>query len=75
MSALYALEINTQVRLDGGIPVVINLQDTTVPVETAGPPTVTSSVLWEARGLANEEHTLEVGFAPGGLYAVVDMFM
>ena len=75
MAPLWAEEITTQVRLDGGVPVVINLQDNTVPAEVDGPTTVESSVLWEERGLANTDHVLVIEVAPGGRFAIVDMLV
>ncbi|KAH6891617.1 hypothetical protein BKA70DRAFT_1572055 [Coprinopsis sp. MPI-PUGE-AT-0042] len=75
MAPLWAEEITTQVRLDGGVPVVIDLQDKTVTPEVDGPTTVESSVLWSEKGLTNTEHVLIIDVAPGGRFAVVDQLI
>ncbi|KAJ7088500.1 hypothetical protein B0H15DRAFT_780660 [Mycena belliarum] len=68
--------VNTQLSLDGGEPVVVNLTDphasATAP---GGSESAPSSVAWSATSLSNTTHTLVLSMAPSGLYIVADGFM
>ena len=76
MALLLYDEAKTQLTLDQGVPVVINLQDPT------GPPPVpwlteNSAIRWGQKGLSSDfEHSLDIQVAPGSEgWAVVDMLL
>ncbi|KAJ7739467.1 hypothetical protein DFH07DRAFT_752195 [Mycena maculata] len=68
--------VNTELTLDGGKSVIVNLTDpdasTTV---SGGSESAEWSVAWSATGLSNSTHNLFLSMAPGGDVIVADGFM
>ena len=75
LSPLWSYTVTTQLSLDGGPAVVVDLRDYSRPETSGGPETVAYSAVWGMTGLTNTQHQLVASMAPGGAYVVVDGFM
>jgi hypothetical protein len=67
--------VSTQLSLDGGQTVVVDLTDPTAATTAGGPESAEWSVAWADTSLENTTHTLLLNMAPAGKYTVVDGFM
>ncbi|KAJ7511364.1 hypothetical protein B0H11DRAFT_1700578 [Mycena galericulata] len=67
--------VSTQLSLDGGQTVVVNLTDPTVATTGGGLESAGWSVAWADTGLENTTHRLLMNRAPGGEFTVVDGFL
>ncbi|KAJ7451211.1 hypothetical protein B0H11DRAFT_1856926 [Mycena galericulata] len=67
--------VSTQLSLDGGETVVVDLTDPTAAPTDGGPETAEWSVAWAITGLENTTHSLLMNRAPGGEFTIVDGFM
>lgn len=75
MSSLWPYVVNTAISLDGGAPVLFDLQDHTQPNVGSGPPTAKSRIVAKADGLENKQHTVRVSVGAGQHYAILDMLI
>jgi hypothetical protein len=75
MSSLWPYVVNTAISLDGGAPVLFDLQDYTQPNAGGGPPTAKSRIVAKADGLENTQHTVRVSVGAAQHYAIMDMLM
>ena len=75
MSSLWPYVVNTAISLDGGAPVLLDLQDHSQPNAGGGPPTAKSRIVAKADGLENKQHTVRVSVGVGQHYAIMDMLM
>ncbi|KAJ7732981.1 hypothetical protein B0H16DRAFT_1468276 [Mycena metata] len=68
--------VNTEVTLDGGQSVIINLTDPIASTTAAGgSESAPFSVVWSATGLTNTTHKLVLTMAPTGEFLVADGFI
>ncbi|KAJ7319233.1 hypothetical protein DFH08DRAFT_1034895 [Mycena albidolilacea] len=68
--------VSTQLSLDGGQGVVVNLTDLHMSTTSAGgSKSAAASVTWATTGLSNTMHRLELTVAPTGNVIVTDRFM
>ncbi|KAJ7733662.1 hypothetical protein B0H16DRAFT_1328049 [Mycena metata] len=68
--------VNTEVTLDGGQSVIVNLTDPIASTTAAGgSESAQFSVVWSATGLTNTTHKLVLTMAPTGEFIVADGFM
>ncbi|KAJ7153356.1 hypothetical protein C8R46DRAFT_912587 [Mycena filopes] len=68
--------VNTEVTLDDGQSVIVNLTDPAASTTAAGgSESAQSSVVWSATGLTNATHKLVLTMAPQGEFIVADGFM
>ncbi|KAF7344279.1 hypothetical protein MVEN_01719300 [Mycena venus] len=68
--------VNTQLSLDGGQAVVVNLTDPNASTTSdGGSESAQYSVAWSATGLSNTTHKLVLTMAPGGQFIVADGFI
>jgi len=59
MAPLWPYSVTTQLSLDGAPPVLVSMQDMSVPATPlTGPEIVQSQAIWGMSGLANTQHTL-----------------
>lgn len=69
-------QVGMSMTLDGGDPLVVDLQDLTIPTSTdGGPEDKAWSVVADANGLNNTRHRLVISMPSGYLYQIVDGFM
>ncbi|KAF9439909.1 hypothetical protein P691DRAFT_768623 [Macrolepiota fuliginosa MF-IS2] len=71
MSPLWPYAVSTQLQLDSGCPIHLNLRDPN-PRASGDSETVKSAVIWDSRPLPNRAHTLLVSKIPGDSFAIVD---
>jgi hypothetical protein len=79
-SPLWPFAITTQLSLDGGPPIVLDLQDYTIQdysnvTFSDNGETAKSQIVWGMSGLANGRHTLRASPAPQTPYVIVDGLM
>ncbi|KAJ7690863.1 hypothetical protein B0H17DRAFT_935572 [Mycena rosella] len=68
--------VNTQLSLDGGQGVIVNLTDPNASTTQAGgSESAQSSVAWSATSLSNTTHKLVLSMASTGEFIVSDAFM
>ncbi|KAJ6610523.1 hypothetical protein B0H10DRAFT_1802149 [Mycena sp. CBHHK59/15] len=68
--------VNTQLTLDGGSSIIVNLTDPKASTTAAGgSESAGFSVAWSATGLTNTSHTLVASMASTGQFIIVDGFM
>jgi hypothetical protein len=63
MAPLWPHSVTTVLSVDGGNPVLVNMQDPSVPAtngKNIGQETVQSEAIWGVNGLSNTQHTLIV---------------
>ena len=75
MSSLWPYPVTTQIALDGGPPITLNLSSSAAEIAPSVEADVPSAVVWGESELLNTQHTLAVSMAPGGKYVEVDAFM
>ncbi|KAG8859384.1 hypothetical protein FRB96_004599 [Tulasnella sp. 330] len=76
MSPLWPYPVTSQLTLDNGASVEVDLQDHSVTsTSTQGEETVQSAPVYGFTGLENGVHTLVVSMAAGGQYVIADAFM
>ncbi|KAJ7054256.1 hypothetical protein C8F01DRAFT_1164551 [Mycena amicta] len=76
LAPLWPYPVSTQLRLDGGAPVIVNLTDPIASTTSeGGSESAQSSVAWYASGLSNTTHTLVLSMAPTGDAIVADGFI
>ncbi|KAG8864962.1 hypothetical protein FRB96_003550, partial [Tulasnella sp. 330] len=76
MSPLWPYPVTSQLTLDNGASVKVDLQDHSVTsTSTQGEETVQSAPVYGFTGLENGAHTLVVSMAVGGQYVVADGFI
>jgi hypothetical protein len=68
-------QVGMSLTLDGGAPLVIDLQDLTVSTTNGGPEDLAWAVVADANGLNSSHHQLVVSMPSGYSYMVVDGFM
>ncbi|XP_006456943.1 hypothetical protein AGABI2DRAFT_181357 [Agaricus bisporus var. bisporus H97] len=72
-SPLWPYNVTTQVQLDSGPPMILDLRDVNSPEATSGgPETVKSQIIWGMEGLSDQTHQLKISVAPGDQLAVID---
>lgn len=69
---LWPSRVTTALALDGAAPVLVNMRDTSQPLNRDGGETVQSAPLWSATGLDDTVHTLVISVGAGEGIAVVD---
>ena len=75
LACLWPYAVATDYAIDGNPPIFVDMQDHSPPTPSDQNATVASGVVGSWTSTANQEHTITVTIPPGGLYAVVDMFM
>lgn len=75
MSPRWPYRVNTQISLDSGAPILLDLVDHSRPDARQGSETVQSEVIWGASNLSNTRHSLVMSVGPGQPYAIVDALM
>jgi hypothetical protein len=75
MSSLWPYPVTTQIALDGGPPITLNLSSSAAKSAPGDDPDVPSAVVWGESELLNMQHTLVVSMAPDGEYVEIDAFM
>lgn len=74
MSSLWPYSVTTQIALDGGPPITLNLSSSAAETAPSDNADVPSAVVWGESELLNTQHTLVVSMPPDG-YVEVDAFM
>ncbi len=69
---LWPFRVTTALALDGAAPVLVDMRDTSQPLDREGGETVQSAPLWAATGLDDTLHTLVISVGVGEGIAVVD---
>ena len=69
---LWPSRVTTALALDGAAPVLVDMRDTSQPLDREGGETVQSAPLWAATGLDDTLHTLVISVGVGEGIAVVD---
>ncbi|KAJ7465763.1 hypothetical protein B0H11DRAFT_2284733 [Mycena galericulata] len=68
--------VNTELTLDGGQGVIVNLTDPNAsPTPPGGSESAESSVAWSATGLSNTSHSLVLTMVPTGEFIIADGFI
>ncbi|KAJ7288854.1 hypothetical protein C8J57DRAFT_522551, partial [Mycena rebaudengoi] len=75
LSPRWPYPVNTELTLDGGAGVVVNLTDPLASPTSRGSASATYSVLWSTTGLTDTEHNLVISLAKNAQYAIVDGFI
>ncbi|KAJ7210778.1 hypothetical protein GGX14DRAFT_363155 [Mycena pura] len=75
LASRWPYAVSTQLSLDGGPGVTVNLTDPLATPFPGGSESAMYSVAWSATGLANTSHTLFLSMSSGGKFIVVDGFM
>ncbi|KAF9474201.1 hypothetical protein BDN70DRAFT_924745 [Pholiota conissans] len=76
LSPKWPYKVTTDISIDGGAPVTLDLQDHNTPVTAVGgSATLPSAVVYSFDGNSQSaEHTIVLSVHPGDQFAVVDMF-
>ncbi|KAJ7113379.1 hypothetical protein C8R44DRAFT_630839 [Mycena epipterygia] len=76
LSPRWPFAINTQLTLDGGQGIIVNLTDpNATPAPESSSESSPYSVIWSATGLSNTTHSLVLTMASTGSFIVADGFM